>query len=217
MNNHNTSERQPMLFDSSLLQRIKLALIRIAHQHRALRRVLLRCESDIVVDIEDRTVLLVLDWRKVQQKIVLDSACHVRLEVLIIIRIQLRGDANVVGMRDHDVNMRRPVRVPSHDLQQICRWTRSVDCILGRFQAVEPELALLVCLELAAQVVPGLVLGIECVVFAIGARLPHVEDSARNALSCINIFDHAVEECLLSVFWHVLDDTAAELTERCLW
>lgn len=105
------------------------------------------------------------------------------------------------------------VRVPAHEPQQLRRGTRRVDGVLGGLEAVEPELALVVGLELAAQVVPGLVLGVEDVVFAVGARLPHVEDGAGDADARVDVLDHAVEEGDLRVGGHVLDDGGAEVAE----
>lgn len=58
-----------------------------------------------------------------------------------------------------------------------------------------------------------LVLGVEDVVFAVRAGLPHVEDGVGDALVRLCIFDHAVEECEFAVRGHVLDDAGAEIAE----
>lgn len=112
--------------------------------------------------------------------------------------------------------MRRPVRVASHNLEQLRRRARRINRILSRLQAVEPELALLVGLELAAQVVARLVLGVEDVVLAVGASLPHVEDGVGDAEAGVDVLDDAVEKGDLAVLGHVLDDAVAECAEGSL-
>lgn len=103
--------------------------------------------------------------------------------------------------------------MPPHKPQQLRRRPRRINRILRRLQAIKPELALLVRAELAAEVMPCLVLRVEHVVLSVRACLPHVEDGAGDALSCVNVFDDAVEEGELAVFGHVLDDGGAEVAE----
>lgn len=81
----------------------------------------------------------------------------------------------------------------------------------GGTKAVEPVLALLVGLELAAEVVVGLVVGVLEVVLAVAAGLPHVEGDVRNGLVGDEVADHTVHVCDLA-FVCVLDDGVAELT-----
>lgn len=116
-------------------------------------------------------------------------------------------------MGDHDVNVRRPVGVAAHESEQISRRTRGVNGIFGGLEAVEPELAILVGSELAAQVVTGLVLGVEDVVFAIGAGLPHVQDRIGDSLASLGVTDDAVEKGQLAVLGHVLNHTGAQISE----
>lgn len=101
----------------------------------------------------------------------------------------------------------------THDLEQIGGGTRGINGVLGGLQAVEVEISVLVGAELAAQVVAGLVLGVEDVVFAVSRGLPHVEDGVGDALARLGVDDAAVEVSQLAVGGHVLDDGAAELAE----
>lgn len=103
-----------------------------------------------------------------------------------------------------------------HDLQQICRGAGSINGVFCWLEAVEPEPAVLVGSEFPSEVVAGLVLGVEDVVFAVGAGLPHVEDGTLDALARLGVLDGAVEECQLAVGWHVQDTAVAVLSERGL-
>lgn len=103
-----------------------------------------------------------------------------------------------------------------HQPQQLSRRPGGINRILGGLQAVEPELALLVGLELAAQVVAALVLRVEGVVLAVGARLPHVEDGVGDAKPGVDVLDDAVEEGDLAVLGQVLHDRGAVVAEGCL-
>jgi len=111
------------------------------------------------------------------------------------------------------MDMRGTIWVTAHHLEEIGGRSRSIDGVLCRLEAVEPELAVLVCAELASQVVARLVLRVEDVVFAVGAGLPHVEDGVGDALVCLCVFDYAVKECEFAVRGHVLDDAGAEIAE----
>ena len=103
--------------------------------------------------------------------------------------------------------------MPAHDLKQIGRGPRCVNSVLRRLQAVEPEFAVRVAAELAPEVMAGLVLGVEDVVLAVGASLPHVEDGVRDTFAGFGILDDAVEKRELPVFWHILDYAAAKVPE----
>lgn len=104
----------------------------------------------------------------------------------------------------------------THHLQHIRTWAAGINGVFCWLQAIEVELAIGIGAELAPQVVPGLVLWVKNIVFAIGAGLPHVEDSVWNANSSINILDRSVEVGQLSVFGHILYTGSTELTERSL-
>ena len=81
----------------------------------------------------------------------------------------------------------------------------------GGPEAVESVLALLVGLELAAEVVVGLVVGVLEVVLAVAAGLPHVEGDVGDGLVGNEVANHTVHVCDLTLVC-VLDDGVAELT-----
>jgi hypothetical protein len=188
-------------------------LIGVLHQHGVVGLVLLGSEVDVVLDIKNSTLGLILDRLEVQKEIVLDSASSIGLEVRIVVGVQLSGNTKVVFVSNHDVNVRRTVRVTAHDFEKLGGRTRGVDGVLGGLEAVEPELAVLVGTELSAKVVARLVLWVVGVVFTVGASLPHVENGVGDSLACVNVADDAVEECELAVLGHVLDDTRAVVAE----
>lgn len=192
----------------------KLGRVRIRHQHARIRLILLRQQLDIILNIQHCPLGLVLGSRlEIQQQITLDSGHSIRLQPRVITRVQLRRDANEIRVRDHDVDMRRPVGVSPHDAEQLSGRTRGVDGVLCRLEAVEVEVALAVGAELAAEVVLGLVLRIVGVVLAVGAGLPHVEDGVGDARPGVGVEDGAVEVGELAVLGHVLDDAGAEVAE----
>lgn len=116
-------------------------------------------------------------------------------------------------MSDHHVDVGRAPGVAAHESEQLSRGTGGVDGVLGGLQAVERELAVLIGAELAAEVMTSLVLGVENVVFAVGAGLPHIEDGVGNGLASLSVRDDTVEESELSIRWHVLDDAGTKLAE----
>jgi hypothetical protein len=119
-------------------------------------------------------------------------------------------------MSDHHVYVGGTVWVPAHYLEQITRGAGGVNGVLGWLQAVEPEFAVLVGTKLASKIVTGLILGVEDIVLAVGAGLPHVEDGARDALAGVSVLDDTMEMRELPVFWHVLDNAAAKVPEWCV-
>ena len=118
-------------------------------------------------------------------------------------------------MSDHHMYVGRAVGVPAHHLEKISRGAGGVDSVFGWLQAIEPEFTVIVGAKLAPKVVAGLVLGVEGIVLAVGAGLPHVEDSAWDATASLGVLDDTVEKCELPVFWHVLDHAAAKVPEGC--
>lgn len=196
--------------------RLELVLVGILLEHDSIRLVALGNQADIVLDVENCTLGLVLDGLEIQEKIVLDCAGGIRLEIRVVPGVQLGGDTNVVVVSDHHVNVSRAVRVATHDLEQLRRGTGGVNGVLCGLEAVEPKLAVLVSAELASEVVTGLVLGVVSVVFAVGARLPHVEDCVGDTLAGVDVLDDTVEKGQLTVLGHVLDDAGAVVSEGCL-
>lgn len=100
-----------------------------------------------------------------------------------------------------------------HQLQKRICWAIGGQRVRSRVVAVQPVLAILVSLELAAQVVGRLVVWILEVVFSIGASLPDVEDGTGNRLSCDEVRDGAVHLANAALRVGVLDDGAAVVPE----
>ena len=75
--------------------------------------------------------------------------------------------------------------MPIQRAQQLEAGSVCGQTIRRRPQAVQLVLAILVRLELAAQIVVALVVGVLKVVFAIAARLPEVERDIRDRLVCL--------------------------------
>lgn len=195
---------------------LEVVLVGVLHQHGRIRLVLLGQQADIVLDLENSALGLVLDGLEVEEQIVLDSRDGVGLEVLVGSRVELSSDANELVVGDHAVDVARAPGVAAHDLEQIGRGTRSVNGVLGRVQAVEPELAIGVGAELAAEVVALLVLGVKDVVLAVGTGLPHVEHGVGNTLAGLSVPDDTVEVGELAILGHVQDDAVAVLPEGSL-
>lgn len=201
------------IFIPSLFVCLELVLVGVLHQHSVVRLVLLGSKVDVVLNIESCALGVVLGRLEVKHQVVLDSASGVGLEVGVVAGVQLSGNTKVVIVGDHDVDVSRAVRVAAHDAEELSRGTRGVDGVLGGLEAVEPELAVLVGAELAAEVVTRLVLGVVGVVLAVGAGLPHVEDGVGDTLAGVDVADDTVEECELTILGHILDDAAAEVAE----
>lgn len=113
----------------------------------------------------------------------------------------------------HDVNVGRAHGVAIHQRQQLVRRTIGGQRVGSGVVAVEPVFAVLVGLELAAQIVGGLVLRVLEVVFAVGAGLPDVEDGAGDGLAGQQVGDGAVHQGDAAFGVGVLDDGAAVLAE----
>lgn len=113
----------------------------------------------------------------------------------------------------HDVNVGRAHGVAIHHRQQLVRRTVGRQRVGSWVVAVEPIFAVLVSLELAAQVVGGLVLRVLEVVFAVGAGLPDVEDGVGDGLAGQQVCDGAVHQGDAALGVGVLDDGGAIVTE----
>lgn len=111
------------------------------------------------------------------------------------------------------MNVSRAHGVAIHQRQQLIGRTIGRQRVGSRVVAVEPVFAVLVGLELAAQVVGALVLGVLEVVFAVGAGLPDVEDGVRDGLAGEQIRDGAVHQSNAAGGVGVLDDGAAVFAE----
>lgn len=109
----------------------------------------------------------------------------------------------------HQVNVRRSHGVPVNSLEELVRRAVGGQGVGGGAQAVEAVLALVVGLELAAQVVVRVRRVLE-VVLAVAAGLPHVEGDVGDGLVGDEVADYAVHVCDLALV-RVLDDGVAEL------
>jgi hypothetical protein len=114
-----------------------------------------------------------------------------------------------IAITHHQVDVRRSHGMPVNSLQELPRRTVFGERVGGGAEAVEAVLALVVGLELAAQVVvaEGRVLE---VVLAVTAGLPHVEGDVGDGLVGDEVADHAVHVGDLALVV-VLDDRVAEL------
>lgn len=100
-----------------------------------------------------------------------------------------------------------------HQRQQLIRRPVCRQRIRRGMVAVEPVFAVLVGLELAAQVVGRLVLRVLEVVLAVGAGLPDVEDGVGDGLAGQQVGDGAVHEGDAARGVGVLDDGGAVVAE----
>ena len=175
---------------------------------------------------------VVLDGVEVDHEIVLDGEHGVGCEPRVVLGVDLCDDGLVVFVGDlgeielvkvvwgakidllfkkthHQVDVCGSHRVPVNSLQELPRRAVFGEGVGGGAQAVEAVLALVVGLELAAQVVvaEGRVLE---VVLAVAAGLPHVEGDVGDGLMGHEVADHAVHVGDLALVV-VLDDGVAEL------
>lgn len=111
------------------------------------------------------------------------------------------------------MNVSRAEGVTVHDAEKCASSTISGKRIGGWLVAVVPVLALLVCGELAAEVVRLLVVGILEIVLSIRACLPDINDCSRDALLGVEVLDYAMHESHLAVWVWVADDGVAKVAE----
>lgn len=192
---------------------LELVLIRIPHQHRAVRLVLIAQQPHIILDLQRRALRIILQLLEIEQQIVLDRTHGIGLQPRVVVRVKLCCYTNELRVRDHHMYMRRAIWVSAHKLQQHTSRPTRIDRILGRLQAVKVESTIFIGSELSSQVVGRLVLGIVGVVLAVCAGLPHVEDGVGDPRAGVGIENSPVEVCELAVGWHVLHDGGAEVAE----
>lgn len=63
---------------------LEIVLIRVLHQHRVARLVLVVNKANVVLDVQHSAVRFILNGHEVQEQIVLDSTGSVRRQVRII-------------------------------------------------------------------------------------------------------------------------------------
>ena len=173
-------------------------------------------KEDVVLEVEDG-LGVTLKGLEVNNKIGLDSEDGVSGQPGVVLGVELCGAALEIGVRNHNVDVSGPHGVAVHQGKQIPRGAVLGQAIGGGVQAVEPVLALLVGLELAAEVVGGLVLRVLEVVLAIRRRLPNVEDSAGDGLAGGDVTNHTVHLGNTALGGNaILEDLAAEGAERSI-
>lgn len=122
------------------------------------------------------------------------------------------SDAGLVSlMRDHQMDMCGTHRMSINRLEQLPRRTVLWKRVCSWSEAVQAVFAILVGLELSAQVVVALVRGILEVIFAVAARLPHVEGDIGDRVLGLEIAHDAVhvgDGALVGV----LDDAVAQVS-----
>ena len=188
------------------------------HQPRQASSLLLALEAlgsqvDVVLELEHGLVIA-LERLEGDHEIGLDGEDGVVGDPGVVAGVELGGAALVVGVGDHDVDVGGTHGVAVHELEEGPRGTVGGERVGGGVKAVEPVLALLVGLELAAQVVGRLVLGVLEVVLAVGGSLPDVEDGVGDGLASGDITDDTVHLGDAAVGRDaILDDGAAVLAE----
>lgn len=110
----------------------------------------------------------------------------------------------------HQMDVSGPHGVAVDGLEELVGGTVGGEGVGGRAQAVEPVLALVVGLELAAQVVVAVGRVLE-VVLAVAAGLPHVEGDVGNGLVGYEVTNHTVHVGNLALVG-ILNDGVTELT-----
>lgn len=140
----------------------------------------LKVEDEIVFDGEDGVGLTI------SQPVSMSSfltclVSHIgNSQILVPPRIQLRSAPIIAIMRNHNMNMRRPHRMPIHHLQQL--ETRPVrrQAVRRRMQTIKPILAILIRAKFPAQVIRRLVVRVLEIIFPVAARLPDIKHRPGN-------------------------------------
>lgn len=167
------------------------------------------CEQEVVLEFQ-RGLGVVFQRLKVDDEIVLDSENGIGLQPWIIVGVDLVHHLLVSVRRNHHVDVRRSPWMTVQQLQKLPRRPIPRQRIRRRLQAVVVIVALRIRLELSAQVVGALVVGVLEVVLSIRRRLPDVDRGIDNGLLGIEVDDFAVHERDLAVVL-VLHDLVAQL------
>ena len=110
----------------------------------------------------------------------------------ILSALCLVDSANSIKLTDHEMNVGWPHWMSVESGQELIGWSICGKRVCSRSKAVQAVFAVLVCLELSAQVVVALVLWILEVVFAVAASLPNVKCDVWNRLLGLQVFDCAM-------------------------
>ena len=168
---------------------------------------------DVVLELENGLVVT-LEGLEGYHEVILDSEDGVVGNPGVVAGVELGSAALEVGVGDHDVDVGGTHGVAVHEIEEGAGGAIGGQTVGRRVEAVEPVLALLVGLELAAEVVGGLVVGVLEVVLAVGGGLPDVEDGVGDGVAGNDVADDTVHLGHAAVGGDaILDDGAAVLTE----
>ena len=173
---------------------------------------LLESHGDVELEVE-LSLGVIFSGLEVDNEVVLDGKDGVITKVRVVVGVELVDDSGVLGVGDHQVNVGRAPGRAVHESEENTSGAVGGKRVGSRVVAVPVELAILVGLELATEVVLGLVRVLE-VVLAVGRSLPDVENSALNGLAGVHVLDNTVHECNSATLVGILNDAVTELTER---
>jgi hypothetical protein len=173
--------------------------------------VICRRQHNIILQLQ-LGIRVSLKWLEIHDQIVLDSEHGIGSQIRVVFGEYLRRDWDIAVAANHQMDVSRAHRMAIKKIQQNTRRAIGRQGISRRTQAVEMILAILISPELSPQIIIRLILGILEIVFAVGARLPDVDDDAGDALVGDEVGDGAVHEGDMALVW-VLDDAAAQLAE----
>lgn len=210
-----TNLRLVLLLNRTLQVRTLTAQVSVARREHDIQLQLpSRGASRSLMWLHARRKLALIKGRKVDDEIVLDGEDGVGLEPGVVFGVDL-GDTGLVSvLGDPQVDVGGTHRVAIERGEELPGWAVLREGVGGGSQAVESVFAVLVRLELSAEVVVGLVVGILEVVFAVAGGLPHVKGGVRDGLVGLHVADDAVHVGDDAVLGLVLDDGVSELSPR---
>jgi hypothetical protein len=173
--------------------------------------VIWRRQHNIILQLQ-LSIRVPLKRLEIHDQIVLDSEHGIGSQIWVVFGEYLRRNGDITVAANHQMDVSRAHRMAIKKIQQKARRAIGRQGIGRRAQAVEMILAILISPELPPQIVIRLILGVLEIVFAVGARLPDVDDDAGDALLGGEVGDGAVHEGDVALV-RVLDDAAAQLAE----
>lgn len=160
--------------------------------------------------------LAVIKRREVDNQVVLDGEDGVGLEPWVVFGVDLSDTWLVALLCDHQVDVCWTHRVTVKGSEEVPGWAVLWEGVCCWTQAVNSVFAVLVRLELSAQVVVRLVVWILEIVFAVTGRLPHVEGGVWDGLAGLHIADDTVHVGDDTILWLVLDDGVTKFSPWCV-
>lgn len=171
----------------------------------------LESHSNVVLEVELGlgVILLGLEWNN---EIVLDGEDGVDREMRVVIGVNLVDDSGIIRMGDHEMDMSRTHRGAVHKSEKDTGRAVGREGVWSRVVAVPEELSILVCPELATEVVLCLFRVLE-IVLTVGRGLPDVTNGANNWLSSLHVFDDSMHVGNSAMRVAILNNAVAKLTE----